>query len=122
MPTNQAFTLNYKNQNNYYIPIELKTTREQVATWNYNDIYKNNIITLSKDSWNNNVQTISVNNIMEINVPYIFNILSGDTENMKKQNIDFQKISGVSSKKGQVIFTCSAIPEVDLQIQLYWTT
>lgn len=122
MPTNQAFTLNYKNQNNYYIPIELKTIKEQVMNWNYNNFYTNNIITLSKENWENNMQSIVIEDITEENIPYAFNILSGDNDTMKKQIIDFQKISNIESKKGQLIFNCFSIPEVDLQIQLYWTT
>lgn len=120
MPTNQAFTLTYKNKNNLNIPIEIKTVKEQVLNWNYGNIYHIFNVALLKDNWKDNVQKIPIKGIKEDIIPIVSNILTNTVEIKKTQYEAFQKIIKVESKKEEVYFFCSEIPDVDLKIQIYW--
>lgn len=120
---NKGFTMKVKT-NNGYVTLYPQTLTTQIENNDIGEIYKAEVI-LKADSWNNSFQqTVTVDDILESDIPIIVKILEGTAEQMKQQENAYtllNTITGVYAFDNKVRFTCTEKPQVDFKVQVHWT-
>lgn len=120
---NKGFTMKVKT-NNGYVTLYPQTLITQIENNNIGEVYKI-VVTLKADSWNNSFQqTVTVDDILESDIPMIVKVLEGTVEQMKQQENAYtllNTITGVYAFDNRIRFTCTEKPQVDFKVQVYWT-
>lgn len=124
MSTNKGFTLQYKTNNDSYVPLYPRTIQDQILNWGIGEVYGPYTFVLSAENWVNNQQTINFNGITANDILNCVKVLSGTEAEMKAQDDAYSLLSptgGIQSANNQVIFTCDSTPPIDIQVQIWWT-
>ena len=124
MPTNEGFVLSIKNNQNTYTQLYPKTTVKQVLGWEVGEVFGPYQLTLVANDWQNNQQTLTLNDITSTDIPFCVKILSGTAEEMIAQDKAYSLLdpkTGIESLDGQVRFTATETPTVDITVQVGWT-
>lgn len=124
MPSNLGFVMTTKANDGTLIPLYPNTLPSQVIDWNVGEVFGPYQITLSANSWENNQQTVTINGIESTDIPYCVKVLTGTQAEMQAQDKAYSlllPLTGIESLTNQIIFTCSATPQVDFQVQISWT-
>ena len=124
MPANKGFVLSIKNNQDAYTQLYPKTTVGQVIGWEAGEVFGPYQLTLSANGWQNNQQTLTLDGITSTDIPFCVKILSGTAEDMIAQDKAYSLLdpkTGIESLDGQVRFTVTETPTVDITVQVGWT-
>lgn len=118
-------TIKVLGNNNNYIQLHPKTTKENVNGWELGELFGPYQITLYASRWNaDRQQTVSLPGITQEDIPYCVKVLTGSQQQMMAQISAYNlldPIAGLESLDGELRFTCSeSVPNVDLTVQVDW--
>lgn len=124
MPKNQGFVMTIKANDGTLVPLYPNTTLGQIIDLTLGEVYGPFTLTLSANNWVNNQQTLPLQGISSVNVPYCVKVLTGTPEQMMAQDEAYSlldPITGIESLQNEIRFTCTSTPTVDFQVQVSWT-
>ena len=124
MPKNQGFVMTIKANDGTLVPLYPNTTLSQIIDLTLGEVYGPFTLTLSANNWVNNQQTLPLEGISSVNVPYCVKVLTGTPEQMMAQDEAYSlldPITGIESLQNEIRFTCTSTPTVDFQVQISWT-
>lgn len=124
MEDSKAFTMKIKANDGTYNTLFPESVRRQVIDWGLGEIYGPYVFVLRADSWSNNTQTVQVPYILPSDYPICMKVLKGSLEEMKKQNDAYALLTsngGIQSREDSIVFTCSSEPEIDFEVQVWWS-
>lgn len=123
MPSNLGVIMETKQQIGY-IPLYPTVNSNRVIDWSLASLFGPYTVTLNSNSWENNKQSVSLENVLSTDIVHCVKILNGTETEMVSQNTDYYKIIpqiGLESFDGYVTFTCYDKPSSDITVELYWT-
>ena len=124
MASNKGFIMNVKNNNGRYTEMFPVTTREQILGWDIGDVFGPFDLTLRADSWQGNKQVLDLVGVEDTDILYCTKVLKGTKAQKSQQELAYKKLSpvnGIQSLRDKVQFTCDSVPEVDINVQVWWT-
>lgn len=114
--------MNYYN-GTQYVSLYPYTTKEQSMGYNLGEIYGPIQITLPSANWNaSKTQTVNVSGIEETSQVFCVKILntSNSIDIQKQENEAYNQLVSVQSISNGLIFTCNNVPQVDINLQIFW--
>lgn len=121
---NQGFVMTIKATDGTLVPLYPQTIKDQVVGWNAGEIFGPYQITLSSNNWINKQQTINLDGINSEIIPECVKVLSGTEDQMKKQDYAYSLLDplyGIESLQNEIRFTCVQVPNIDFNVQVYWS-